>query len=573
VWLAAAAALLLIALPRVLQFAPTDPDDYMRLAEVRDWLGGQAWFDVRQYRMDAPYGADMHWSRLADLPLAAFLALFRLALPEPAASVAAMTVVPLLQLLLAMWLLSRLMRTLGADGAHTLAAISLPPFFPLLLSNFSPLRIDHHGWQALGALAAAWLLVARGWRNAFAAGLVAAAWLSVSLEGLPLAALLGGLFGLRHVRSGDRGHEGYLLGMALGAPALFFATRPFGTLAAAYCDQLSWPHFLGFAGAALVSVAGRFAPAQDTPLGRFAPLALAGAAAAAAIMLPLGACAVNPLAGLDPVLKAYWLDRVTEGMPIWAQLPSVAAMQVWTIAVVVLGARLALRRAGGARAREGWAALALFALGAGAMSLLVMRAGLAAQLLAVPFAAVLVVHFLPRARAVRRTVPRILATVACLGFATPTLASGLLKPLDGWVSPRLASPPAAESAGLSGGRCPVERLNALPAAKLFAPLDLGPEIIARTPHGVVMSVYHRNQAKMREVLDAFAGPLPRARSLVAANHARYVVVCLDRYDLANYAQASRDNLAARILAGRPPAWLKPIAGLDRGSLRVYRFVG
>ena len=27
-------------------------DDYMRLAQIRDWLGGQGWFDLNQYRLN-----------------------------------------------------------------------------------------------------------------------------------------------------------------------------------------------------------------------------------------------------------------------------------------------------------------------------------------------------------------------------------------------------------------------------------------------------------------------------------------------------------------------------------------
>src|SRR5580692_6682982 len=47
-----------------------DTDSAMRLAQVRDLLHGQAWFDTVQHRMNTPYGLPMHWSRLVDAPLA-----------------------------------------------------------------------------------------------------------------------------------------------------------------------------------------------------------------------------------------------------------------------------------------------------------------------------------------------------------------------------------------------------------------------------------------------------------------------------------------------------------------------
>src|SRR3974390_1013609 len=54
-----------------------DSDDALRMAEVRDLLAGQSWFDLTQYRMTPPHGVAMHWSRLIDAPLAGMILLFR----------------------------------------------------------------------------------------------------------------------------------------------------------------------------------------------------------------------------------------------------------------------------------------------------------------------------------------------------------------------------------------------------------------------------------------------------------------------------------------------------------------
>ena len=54
-----------------------DPDDALRLVEVRDLIAGQSWFDVHQYRIAAPEGVPMHWSRLVDIPLAAMILALR----------------------------------------------------------------------------------------------------------------------------------------------------------------------------------------------------------------------------------------------------------------------------------------------------------------------------------------------------------------------------------------------------------------------------------------------------------------------------------------------------------------
>ena len=563
VWLATAVLLTLIALPQIASFAPGDPDDFMRLLQVRDWLAGQSWWDVRQYRMDPPAGADMHWSRLVDLPLAAFLLAFGALLPEPWASVAAMSVVPLLQLGLAMVLLRSIMRRLGAGKGATIAVTALPLLFPLLVDAFMPLRIDHHGWQALCTLAATLAMLRGGWRNACAAGAIMAIALTISLEALPLAAVLGAIFALRFIRFGRREHEAYLVGLAFAAPLLFAATRPRNAFASAWCDQLSWPHFLALAAAAACAAASRIVAGQNHAAGRLVALVPVAVAAGLAILLPLGACAVDPFAAMDPVLRSEWLSRVPEGMPVWSQPASVAAMLLWTIAIIIAGARLAVRGARDKAARERWAMLALAALGAGALSLLVLRAGLIAQLLAVPFAAVLVAHYLPRARAIGSLPGRVLATMACLLLATPTLASAALKPLDGWD----AKPsPAAGHAG----PCDLSRLAALPNGQLFAPFDLGPEILARSGHSVVAGPYHRNQRAMRAVLDAFTGAPDNARAIVTSESADYLVACVSADRLGTFADAGEGNLADALLAGRAPAWLAPVPGFERGVLRVWR---
>src|SRR5947209_2638201 len=54
-------------------FSLGDTDDNMRMMQVRALLHGQGWFDLRQYRLNPPYGANIHWSRLVDLPIAGLI--------------------------------------------------------------------------------------------------------------------------------------------------------------------------------------------------------------------------------------------------------------------------------------------------------------------------------------------------------------------------------------------------------------------------------------------------------------------------------------------------------------------
>src|SRR5689334_15122540 len=77
VWLGTALYLAYVRWGMILGFLLPDTDDNMRMMQVRDLLRGQGWFDLRQYRLDPPYGANIHWSRLVDLPIAGMILAFR----------------------------------------------------------------------------------------------------------------------------------------------------------------------------------------------------------------------------------------------------------------------------------------------------------------------------------------------------------------------------------------------------------------------------------------------------------------------------------------------------------------
>src|SRR4051794_39267001 len=81
-------------------FALGDTDDNMRMMQVRGLLHGQGWFDLRQHRMNVPYGANIHWSRLVDLPIGGLILLLRPIVGGPGAERWAVANAPLLPYLL-----------------------------------------------------------------------------------------------------------------------------------------------------------------------------------------------------------------------------------------------------------------------------------------------------------------------------------------------------------------------------------------------------------------------------------------------------------------------------------------
>jgi hypothetical protein len=547
---------------------PADPDDFMRMLQVRDLLAGQSWFDVRQYRMDPPVGADMHWSRLVDVPILALRLLFGVALSPSAAEAATMIAVPLLYLLAAQAMLVSIARRLGLPAKAALGTALLVPLFPLLASNFAPFRIDHHTPQLLAALACAGMLLKAPCRRAaVASGVIAAVWLTISLEGIPLVAALAAIYGLRYALCDDRSLPWFLAALSGGSLMLGVATRPWSELAGGACDVVQFGHVAAFgAGAGLAALLPHL-PLQATRLGRTGALVLLPLVCVPIVLTSIGACAVDPYRELGPTVRRWWFEFVLEGMPIWRQVLSVSAMLVWTPVLVLAGAIVA-RRESDPRVHERWATLALLALAACLVSFFVMRAALIAQILCLPFAALLLWRFLPRARAIGSTVPRILATLACILLATPTGPSALAKPFNELAVPDARLLLAARM--VDPRECDYRSLADLPATLIFAPLDRGPEIVMRTPHRVVMSGYHRNAARMRDVIDAFGGDLRGAEGRVRASGASYLLICASSMDLAMYRTRRPDNLVNALANGRTPAWLEPVQGFDAGPLRVYR---
>lgn len=539
-----------------------DPDDYMRLLEVRDLLAGQAWFDVTQYRLGPPDGASMHWSRLIDLPLAGLILLFDTVLSRSLAELWALALVPLLWLLPALLALRDIARSLALPRAAALLTLVLFPMFPLLPGNFAPLRIDHHTVQSVAALACGALLLRTGsQRAALACGLIGAAWAVISLEALPLLAALAGLYGLRWALAGDRSLLWFMGALTAAATLLSLATRPLAELTGPYCDVLRPGHLAAFAAATLAALVLPWLPGKASQRGRLFGLGLVPIAAIPAALAGLGACATNPFGQLDPLLQTWWHAAVLEGRPVWHQPLSMMLTLVWTIVVIGAGWQLARNQR---QQAERWDLLTGYALAAGAYSLVIMREGLAAQLLAIPFAALLLAHWLPRARAIPATLPRIVATLAVVALCTPTFGSAALKPFDKAASSAAFTPgdPALE-------RCDYSALARLARGHLFAPLDRGPEILVRTDHTVVAGPYHRNQTRMVDVIAAFTGDPADAAAIVRRNGATHLVACLSSSEIPTYRQARADNLANLIANDRAPAWLVPVPGFETGPLRVY----
>ena len=560
----------------------SDTDDAMRMAQVRDLLAGQSWWDLAQYRVNpAGGGVLMHWSRIVDAPLAAGILLLKPLFGQAMAE----------RIVMALWppLLGAALSVACALGYRNLSDRRIAYVVPLflimsgyILVQFRPLRVDHHGWQIfLAMLVMAQALRPASWRAGLLGGLFAAALLAVSIEGLPVVALFAGLAALRWALDGrddDRARLcGYMGALAGGAILLQFVTRgPLG-LVGSWCDSLSAPYMAAFVAAAAVS----FAAARANPAViwvRFSLLGLAGVAAAGALVWTEPQCANGPFATLDPIVVQYWYRNVLEGQPLWAAKPHDMIHVLVPSLVGLAGAILAWRNCADAADRRNWATVIVTLAGAAALSLFVFRTVSTAHLFALPGCAWLGLRAWARARTIASTVPRILAS-AMAALTLPLLGSMVVAAVLTPLVPALKEEEkraATEKAEVNAYKAncldptAIADLNHLRATVLLTPIDLGAPLVFWTRHNLVATPHHRNSHAMADTIRAFAGDPAKAEALVRGQQATLVVFCRTANDFTKYRRARKDSLAAALYAGTPPAWLEGVPISSPAGLAVWR---
>lgn len=554
-WSIAAAVLAAVSFGAIAQLWFPDPDDAMRLVQVRDWLAGQSWWDVSQHRLWGGQFA-MHWTRLVDLPLALVIGLLDPLLGPAAATRIAVTLVPLVTLLAVMALGAELTRRLcGFERARM--AVLLAPLSVPLLYQLRPLRVDHHGWQIVFALLAVVALVGRpSARSGAGIGGALAILLTISLEGLPVTAAILGVAML--AGAFDPARRGQALSaiwtLAGGVALLHLAMRGPAILSPA-CDAIAPAWIAALTVAALAATPPMLMP--RLPLtARLAMLGAAGVAALATLALLDSRCLAGPFAGLDPFVRRFWYENVSEGMPIWAQVPSWAVMTIGFPITGLIGGALALRASTG-EARARWTMMLALAAATFALSLLVTRTGSTANALALPGGAWALYAMLTRARAIRSLPARTAATAGALLAATPGLIAGALLSLSVNGAATAAPGPATARPPCDHGR-EISDLRGLPPSTLFAPVDLTPQLLATTPHRAIAGGYHRNLAALHRTMATYMADPETARRWVLDSGAAYLVGCPGTNETEMYRHFAPNGLWARLERGEMIDWLRPV---------------
>ncbi len=552
-----------------------DPDDQLRLVQLRDFLAGQSWFDTTQYRLNPPYGAAMHWSRLIELPLAMVIGLSSPLIGSARAEMLAGTVVPLACLGAMAYMASAITKNFGGSLAR-LAAVLIVLLAPAILMQTRPMRIDHHGWQAVMAMLGLWTLFwANPKKGGVVLGMALGTWLHISLEGAPITAAFFLILAWRWIMDGGQSIRFFwtLLSFALSSFALFFGTQAAGINAANFCDTISPMHIMAIALGSLILLPALYARPQHRSL-RIGAIIVAGLGIVTTILLSSPLCARGAFAGLDPLVREYWYVNVSEGLPIWQQDGEAA----WTLIIGALVGVAALAALWKSRRGTQFGTLAFFVIYATLLSFFVFRTvTVAAAFAAIPVA-ILVEPLIARWRASQVLVQRMGILILVVILIMP---SSLIGPLVGAVYPdrdsresRTKSSESTESKDDSqSDACEsvasIRKLSLLPDSNIIAPFDMGPAILMTTRHSVLASSHHRNGEGMKDQIAIFRSSPEKARLLLAKHRITRIAVCTNEAEMGHYEGKDPKGLWAGLAKAQVPNWLEN-EGVYGNGIIVWR---
>ncbi|KQN10113.1 hypothetical protein ASE85_04110 [Sphingobium sp. Leaf26] len=580
IWIVIAITMVATRWPAVHWLVLSDTDDNIRYVQVKDWLAGQGWYDLRQYRLDPPGGANIHWSRLVDLPIAGLILFFRAFVDQGLADRLACAIAPLLPLLLLMLSLGFIGRRLAGPNGWLLAGLA-PLAAQMGLGMYAPMRIDHHGWQlALAVTMLAGVIDRNRLRGGLMAGVSSALSITIGMEMIVYLAAGGGLIALRWVfRPGaERRMLPYGLSLA-GATSLCYVLFASYANREMVCDAISpiWVAVFGAAGAGMVILS--IAPLRNWPV-RMAAGAVVGGAVAVFFYMNWPQCL--SAYQISPELQRLWLANIREAKPITAQAQSMVVPLLALPAAGLIGLLWAVwdaRR--DAERLWDWATVGAMMVFSTALLFWQLRAGPAAQLLAIPPAAWaahrLVAAILTGTRRVRIAAGvgvALLTAIACAYPLYPQLVR-LYQEATG-TKPRPWRPSAiarTDAIKKANGQCrtlpALEVLDQLPPATIFTMVDLGPRLIATTHHSAIAGPYHRNGATILDMHHAYDGPADGFRAIAAKHHATYLLVCPNFPEGTIYQSRSPRGFYAGLMRGTVPHWLVSVE-LKTGMMLPYQ---
>lgn len=570
---------------------PPDPDSQLRLVRLRDLLAGQGWYDGMIYRLGGEGGLAMHWSRLADAPMVAIMALGEYVLGPGRGEQLIMFAWPVglfLGFILAALAVAR--RLGGADAvlpAAVLAVLNID-----ILTHFIPGRLDHHNVQLVLLLVLVCGLLGdrEDRRGGVVAGLALAAMLAIAMEALPYAIAAGAFLPLAWVfdgqRTADRRLIGFGIALSAGLAVFYLFTVPTG--GALYCDAFSAVYLATGALGGLGAAGWSYLAREKGPAVRIAGLAGLGVLILALTALAFPDCLRGPYGAVSAELQEGWMDTVAEAQPLWSYAAVFPAQAFASFAAPLLALVFAARRAFGGSAgstRLHWLCVFVFLACAMLVSIYQYRGTPFLNALSIPVLAVWIAGLRARAEAALAGPLRAFAILAVWLAGLQVSYFGLAHGVARLVERMDAAPEIQRAAPQdrvvrsAAGKTKAERecadpasgaaLASLPEGRVLAPLFFGPTVLTLSHHSVLAGPYHRAETPILDTLRAGSGTPEEAREVIARQDIDYVVVCPTSREALLMVQEQESGLFVDLMKGRTFRGLEPLAA-ERTALLIYR---
>lgn len=554
-----------------------DNDDAMRLVEVRDFLGGQGWFDMMQYRLGLDGGTLMHWSRFIDLPIAGLILFFQLFLSPEGAEAAALTVWPLmliLPLMAFMGLAGR--RVAGVEGMHF--SLILTSLFILTSRRFAPGSIDHDNVQlGLVALAVA-MLADESYkpRNFAIAAVALAIQLGIGAETTPFVAVACMAVACLWAWDGAvfaPAARAFALTLTIAVSAAFFSLVPPRLYSMVTCDNLS----LGFYGIISVGCVGLllsalFASHLSRPW-RMVVLATNGAVVFATTVAIAPQCLHNPLADLDPMLVQLWLSKVTEAQSIFSlarTTPDALGAFYATGFLAILVCIFRMLR--GERARLHAVLMAFVAVN-WVIALMQVRGAEFSNLLAILPLALLLAELRRISAADTEDIGAAFFYVVTALISAPAVwAVGGSIANTGIVNSFTTAPDAkVEETANCTSKEALAPISGLQPGVIAAASNMGAPLLRFTPHRTLSGPYHRDPDGMLAELHIGLAEPQQAEALLRDAKVTLVAFCKGDPQVETLSELKPRGLYAQLSAGHVPAYLEPIPTPTKSDVQFFRF--
>ncbi len=570
--------------------APNDPDSWLRLTLVREWLINGDWYNHLVPNSNAPWGGiSSPWTRPLDMVIAGLVQLQPESVELNMRLLRASLLLPWLWMTLLVIGIYRIVRLTPIPPSAYLMASFLVACTPTVWNYFALGNADHHAplavlfiWAMGGVLQTQPAL-----RTSIITGMLFALQLWISVEALILIAAVYGWYGLQWLR-GSRAATAPLAplatSLAIASTVAVMIERPPSAWFAPIYDSISVVHIVVLLLAALV-VWGLRCTWRQRLAQRFVIAALYGSIALAILYFIYPLFFAGPMAGVDPYILTHFLPNISEAQPYYGvPLGNLAATIMLPLAAITLCLAPWLKPERAFYNAEYSLKLLFFLLLTLALYYTQQRWSYYALPLAIAvLAPILGAWFTPEHPSIRARWPACLlvnlsekqqakwrlpsllilagAPIALLlSHATPTFTTTVADNIRNSQSSadktlRLKQRTACYSNArqlLAQGA--FATIAGKQSAILFAPTDLGAEVMFWTHHRIVASNYHREGAGIRYLWEATS--ITDAAALRRYLEQRDVDALL----LCPTVDKIEGSLLQAIAAGTHiPAWMQPIA--------------